>query len=317
LCRVTESQERRASQESPESQDSLAPRSSTSKVLQLDSTKSYGNKYADGVLPVGDDKFTTGGATKGYIYACSQYAKNLSSDQDGAGVRGPWFSDDNTTYDVDEKLNVLGSVLWTADFSNKVSGRTRTITTNDLPTHRTGVFPIAVTDPAYAYDQNPSSISGQTLTYKLPTAPTYKATPSCMSGEVGVMLTGVALFAGFDAGARDAGAWEVQDSCSGHPQASSEYHYHTLSSCISKIKVSIVIGYALDGFPITGPKVGLNNILTTSDLDKCHGITSTYTVDGKKVKGYHYVMTQDFPYSASCFRGTPTAAPRPSTHAAH
>ena len=63
-----------------------------------------------------------------------------------------------------------------------------------------------------------------------------------------------------------------------------------------------VIGYALDGFPITGPRVGDNNILTTSDLDVCHGITSTITLDGKKVTMYHYVMTQDFPYSVSCFR---------------
>jgi hypothetical protein len=123
-----------------------------------------------------------------------------------------------------------------------------------------------------------------------------------MGGEVGVMLTGVAIFNGFDAGGRDAGAWEVQDSCGGHPQKSGEYHYHTLSSCIKDISVKTVIGYALDGFPITGPTVAPNNILTTADLDECHGITSSYMVDGKTVTGYHYVMTQDFPYSVSCFR---------------
>ena len=31
--------------------------------------------------------------------------------------------------------------------------------------------------------------------------------------------------------------------------------------------------------------------------------------DQKKVTTYHYVMTQDFPYSASCFRATATQSP--------
>jgi hypothetical protein len=87
---------------------------------------------------------------------------------------------------------------------------------------------------------------------------------------------------------------------------SGQYHYHTLSSCIADTGVGTVIGWALDGFPITGPKVGANNILTTSDLDECHGITSTVTIATARVTTYHYVMTQDFPYSVSCFRGTAT-----------
>jgi hypothetical protein len=66
-----------------------------------------------------------------------------------------------------------------------------------------------------------------------------------------------------------------------------------------------VIGWALDGFPITGPKVGKGNILSTADLDKCHGLTSTVKINGTKVTTYHYVMTQDFPYSVSCFRAEP------------
>jgi hypothetical protein len=130
-----------------------------------------------------------------------------------------------------------------------------------------------------------------------------------MGGESGVMLTGVALFNAFDAAGRDAGAWEVQDACQGHPQVTGEYHYHTLSSCIKETSVSQVIGYALDGFPITGPKAGDKNYLTTSDLDECHGITSDVTIDSQKVTTYHYVMTQDFPYSVSCFRGIPIQAP--------
>ena len=79
------------------------------------------------------------------------------------------------------------------------------------------MFPIS-DDPAYQYDRNPNHIAAQSLTYTLSGSPTFARHPSCIGGEVGVMLTGVALFDAFDAGGRDAGAWEVQDGCDGHPQ---------------------------------------------------------------------------------------------------
>jgi hypothetical protein len=165
----------------------------------------------------------------------------------------------------------------------------------------------------FTYDRNPNTITGQTFTYALDASPDY-GSPSCIGGEVGVMLTGVALFNAFDAGGRDAGAWEVQDACSGHPQNDGVYHYHTLSTCVKDTSVHSVIGYALDGFPITGPRVGNKNYLTTNDLDECHGLTSQVNLDGKSVTTYHYVMTQDFPYSASCFRSTAIQSPDLQQH---
>ncbi|HET7673852.1 MAG TPA: YHYH protein [Candidatus Saccharimonadales bacterium] len=277
--------------------------------LKLDENKNYGDKYADGILPVGDGKYTTKGAKKGHVYVCSQYAKNLgNSQQEGAQTRGPWFTNDNKSYDINKKIAVKGNVSWPSSIQNILSGSKRNITTNDLPVHKTGIFPIPMNDPAYRYDRNPNAISSQNLMYELNADPSY-GQPSCVSGEIGVMLSGVALFSGFDADGRDAGAWETQDSCQGHPQSSGEYHYHTLSSCIKDISVNKVIGFALDGFPITGPKVGEKNYLTTSDLDKCHGITSQVVLDGTKVIIYHYVMTQDFPYSISCFRGKAITPP--------
>jgi YHYH protein len=274
--------------------------------LKLDPDKDYGNKYANGILPVGDNKYVTNAATKGSVYLC-----RAPQDQaGGAGTRGPWFVNDNTEYDINKKLAVEGDVRWEGNYSETISGGSRMITTNDLPRdHTTGVFPVQPSDPTYQYDRNPNQIAPQSLTYTLSAEPKVESSPSCLGGEVGVMLTGVALFNAFDAGGRDAGAWEVQDGCNGHPQISSEYHYHTLSSCIQDTSVNTVIGFALDGFPITGPKVGDDNILTTGDLDECHGITSTITLDDKQVATYHYVMTQDFPYSASCFRATATQPP--------
>ncbi|HET9850090.1 MAG TPA: YHYH protein [Candidatus Saccharimonadales bacterium] len=275
--------------------------------LQLDPSKNYGNKYADGILPVGDGKYSTTAAQVGTPFVCQNYAKNLESSVGGAGRRGTWFVG-TTQYDINKKLAVEGSVKWTSQFNDELNGTTRVITSNDLPSHTTGIFPISPSDPAYAYDKNPNTITAQSFTYDLSASPTY-GSPSCIGGQVGVMLTGVALFSAFDAGGRDAGAWEVQDSCSGHPQSSGVYHYHTLSNCIKNTSVKTVIGFALDGFPITGPQISAGNILTTADLDECHGITSPIVLDGKNVTMYHYVMTQDFPYSVSCYRGTAIQPP--------
>ena len=68
------------------------------------------------------------------------------------------------------------------------------------------------------------------------------------------MTTGVALFDAFDAGGRDAGAWEVQDGCNGHPQISERVPLPHAQQLHVDTSVNTVIGFALDGFPITGPE---------------------------------------------------------------
>lgn len=275
------------------------------KVLSdADILKLADNKLADGTVPVGDNKYVTTGAKKGYIYLC-----NARKDNPGSMVNGPWMSSDGKTWNFLKKITVDGNVTWkNAKFSNTLSGLSRILSTNSLPiNHTTGVFPVARTDDAAAYDPNPNTISAQNIVKTLTADPAYSNTPYCMGGEVGIMLTGVALFNGFDAGLRDAAAHELQDTCDGHPQGSGEYHYHSLSSCIKDTNYKTVIGYAYDGFPITGPMVAKDKYLMTEDLDECHGITSEIIVDGKKKTTYHYVMTRDFPYSASCFRAKPVS----------
>jgi hypothetical protein len=248
-------------------------------------------------LPLGDGKYTTSGPKKGYVYVC-----HVASGGQGAQVNGPWIH--GSTWDTTAKVAVQGSVPWPqASIKISVSGSTRSIVSNDLPTnHNTGTFPIAASDPAAQYDRNQSSITAQNNSYTLPADPTALSTPDCIYGMVGVMTNGVSLNDGFDALYRDAPAHEVQDSCDGHPNEQG-YHYHNLSTCYKAPAVSTVIGYAFDGFPITGPQVRSGKYLSTDDLDECHGLTSTITMDGKPVTTYHYVMTYDFPYSVSCFRG--------------
>ncbi len=115
-----------------------------------------------------------------------------------------------------------------------------------------------------------------------------------------------------DAQQRDATAHEVQDSCNGHPQSQDVYHYHYLSKCFKDINETHILGYAVDGFPITGPEVAPGKYLSSSNLDACHGITSQIIgPNGKAYTTYHYVLTYDFPYSISCFHGTPVSNGKP------
>lgn len=253
-------------------------------------------------LPLGDNKVSKT-AQKGYIYLC-----RTQTDGGGAFNTGPWINETDKTWDLTKKLTVDGSVSWpNAKLTVSVNGQTRSLVGNGLPSHLTGTYPIGSTDDAYKYDRNPNSIKEQSLSLNLPSSPTVLATPECIGGEVGVMLSGIPIFNGFDAGGRDAAAYEVQDQCSGHPQVSGMYHYHSLSKCLKdetpEGEHSKLIGYAFDGFGIYGVK-GENGLeVSTNDLDECHGHTHQISWDGKNVNMYHYHMSYDFPYSVGCFRG--------------
>ena len=252
-------------------------------------------------LPLGDRRFSLTTPAVGLIYLCHP----PEADGPGAGRDGPWIT--GATWRPARKLQIGGDIAWpNAALKVTEDGGARLIKGNGLPvSHTTGRYPVAPTDPAHAYDANPNSISPQSMLLKLPINPVYQDRPRCIGGEVGVMLTGVPLFNGFDATGRDAAAHEAQDLCDGHPQNSGQYHYHSLSRCLSDVGVATVIGFAFDGFPITGPVVAPGKELRTADLDECHGLTSEVALGGKPVATYHYVMTRDFPYSVSCFRGRP------------
>lgn len=97
------------------------------------------------------------------------------------------------------------------------------------------------------------------------------------------------------------------DQCWGHPY-SQQYHYHGYSwKCFPNQGVSgqsPVFGFALDGFPITGPRGADGRMVTNAELDECHGTTSEITMpDGTLKTTYHYVLNSEYPYSVGCFRG--------------
>ena len=132
-------------------------------------------------------------------------------------------------------------------------------------------------------------------------------------GAIGIAKNGVAIFNALDALERDAVAHEVQDECSGHPERSGTYHYHDIPDCLtegeSTHKASGLVGWALDGYPIFGPRGHGGKLLTNEDLDACHGQKSKVYYEGRWQKIYHYNATLEYPYTLGCFRGTPASTP--------
>jgi hypothetical protein len=252
-------------------------------------------------LPLGDGKISTAPLV-GQIWAC-----RVDPNGGGAFRDGPWIDKANGTFDYTKKAIVSGHVVWTPDFKMSVQGDQRVFVSNDLPNHPTGTFPIPSTDAAYQTDRNPNSIRAQTVTVSLPANPTLADQPICAPGAVGILLTGSVLFNALDAPGRDAVAHEVQDSCQGHPQESGVYHYHWITTCIDDKRLpdghSALVGNALDGFGIFGRYGEKGELLSSSDLDACHGHTHAIPWDGKMVVMYHYHATWDFPYTIGCLRG--------------
>ena len=89
--------------------------------LKLDPGKNYGNKYANGILPVGDNKYVTDAPKKGSVYLCQ-------APQGGAGgaqERGPWFLDNGplapggfgvelpTVFAADDRIDPVGADIYT------------------------------------------------------------------------------------------------------------------------------------------------------------------------------------------------------------
>jgi YHYH protein len=271
-------------------------------------------------LPLGDGKVSTSPQI-GYVYSC-QTTFNGS----GASTVGPWVNTAAGTFNFTAKTVVQGSVAWpTAALTIGLNsaGTLRNVSTNDLPNHNTGTFPIAVGDPAHQYDGNPNHIASQTVVYALPEMPTAGTSPTCLPmGPIGITLTGSVLYNALDALGRDAVAHEEQDLCQGHPDQADEYHYHSLTNCLADPGTghSALLGYALDGFGIYGVHGVNGQILTNADLDACHGHTHAITWDGQTVVMYHYHATYEYPYTIGCFNGAASKAMvvlgelQPNTH---
>jgi hypothetical protein len=218
----------------------------------------------------------------------------------------PWVDTTADTWNLTTKVAVEGDVRWHSTFTAKRVGSGEILRGNGLPP-RSGAFPVSASDPAHAYNPDQGSIVAHTLKVILPYDPTENQTASCEPGAVGVAINGIPILDGFDAGGRDGPAIETQDTCHGHPNAGSGYHYHSLSPCLltatSRTHTTLV-GWALDGFGIYVEYNRKGELLNDSNLDGCHGRVSRVSWHGKVVRMYHYDMTMEFPYTVGCLRGT-------------
>jgi hypothetical protein len=205
---------------------------------------------------------------------------------------------------------------------------------NGLPTTPMGKFgPVQPGTAAYPYyaaapggantipgtpgfGQNYSSaaaigISPYNLDIRVPMAPKVLATPQ----PIGYLVIGVALTGAL---------WHVElanasttfwanpisilplDQCFGHPY-SQQYHYHAYSwKCFPNQGTtgqSPLLGYAMDGFGIYGPRGADGKEITNAQLDECHGRTAPVLWNGKIQNIYHYVLNSEYPYAVGCFRG--------------
>lgn len=118
----------------------------------------------------------------------------------------------------------------------------------------------------------------------------------------------------------DVNSADANDQCAGHADASGVYHYrttpgddaqthfksrnHDFNTCSSlnafmeaedTSQHSPLIGFALDGIPLYGPRDVDGQI--PSDLDTCNGHTDS------EHPFYHYHTTSNYPYTVGCFRG--------------
>jgi len=236
----------------------------------------------------------------------------LPADGAGNADASDWTNPDGT-WNYTLKPQVEGNVTWFSEFIVSLDGSgNRLITGNALPSHPTGVFPIDPSSIAYQYDGNPNIITSHEVEYVFPEIPEVAAMPSCVPfGPSGISLSGSAIYHGASTLGNDAAAHELLDRFGGHTDGTERYHYHFPSEDLQNhihthvSGHSALMGYMLDGFGIYGPHGEDGEILSSEDLDECHGHTHQVLWDGVMIELYHYHWTYDFPYNIGCFKGTP------------
>jgi YHYH protein len=236
----------------------------------------------------------------------------IPSNGAGANNAKDWTNADGT-WDYTKKPQVEGNVIWNGQFNMGLDGSgNRTLSGNGLPNHPTGIFPITKGSIPYNYDRNPNIISPQPLNVTYPVLPQEAASPTCVGfGPAGYSLTGSAIYHGASTLGNDAAAHEMLDRFGGHTDGTQRYHYHFPSKDLQDhIHVrssghSALMGYMLDGFGIYGPYGEKGELLSSKDLDICHGHKHPVMWDGQMVNLYHYHWTYDFPYNIGAYKGTP------------
>ena len=181
----------------------------------------------------------------------------------------------------------------------------------------------------------PNGLSEQNYQYQIPLNPVAAATPTDVPllGAIAFAVDGMPIFAPNEAprdNYGDAYLDGLLDYCNGHTAQGGTYHYHARPDCLFDNVTNnpdLVIGYALDGYPILAPYACTDSNCTEivkiessyqqvgdgyqrgdntweahvyvealSPLDECNGMT---LADGS----YAYFATDTFPYILGCYHG--------------
>ncbi len=223
------------------------------------------------------------------------------------------WSNPDGSWDFHRKPTVDGRVPFVSVFQAVLDGMGhRLITGNALPSTPAGIFPIDPQSIAYRYDRNPSHIEPHDVNLTFDALPQAAASPRCVTfGATGISLTGNAIYHGASTLGNDAAAHEMLDAYGGQSDGTTTYHTHFLTDeLLDRLDTcepghSALMGYIMDGYGIYGPRGEDGKILSSKDLDACHGHTHPVLWDGKTENLYHYHWTYDFPYNVGCFKGTP------------
>ncbi len=244
----------------------------------------------------------------------------------------PWVSGNHVN--LSRVPAVPGSLHLKSVFHVTVTGNSRVLTGNGIPSTPVGIFPIPSTSAAYSfYAALPAigypnaaaiPIAPYALQATLPLHPEVNATPTCIGGlATAITLTGAVWHAEIAPDSKgnvyNPDSVLPLDACQGHPYMG-QYHYHGYSwKCFPAAlqgtpgEQSPLVGYALDGFGVYGPRGANGQPVTNAQLDVCHGMTSKVWFNGKYQRVYHYVLNNEYPYSIGCFRGTPVQLPASMT----
>jgi len=167
-----------------------------------------------------------------------------------------------------------------SSYAEVISGNDRVITSNGCPNHYnicTGKSAVSVCGDVGEEGTASEAQKHRVVDVTVPAYPKFRESVSledtdnggikCEMGEIGIALNGVSFFGGavdtscngIDVDSTSS-EWTGFDCCSGHSESTGMYHYHFPPSCLlAQIGDlsdghSPQIGWALDGFPIYGPK---------------------------------------------------------------
>lgn len=199
--------------------------------------------------------------------------------------------------------------------------------------------------PTYPYvDMTPNGLEAQDFTWTITRSPAVADAPTDIPllGVAGFTLNGMPIYGPNEGDFPDPYGDPVYnmvvDTCLGHTGFAADYHYHALIvACIlSELEVAEtepdpILGFALDGFPIYGPRGCLDaacaELVTFESGWVQTGDPTTYAWDNHAYTGdssdptvldacngrvgpdgtYRYHATAGFPYILGCYAGTASA----------